>query len=138
VRATFGAAALAVALGGCGPDGLSVQQSGSGDLLTAKQGRALLICPVEAGAFRPCSRATAAVVVPNARTGNEALAYWENDSLVEVMAFGGEEIRCTPSALGGRVRVRLRRVPLERTRGDGFDSDDEAMFEHVPDSCGRG
>ena len=138
VRAAFAFAALAAALSGCGPDGLAVQQSGSADLLTAKHGRALLFCVVAPDAFAPCSRATAAVVVPDAPTGNEAFAYWENDSLVEVMAFGGDEIRCTPWALGGRVAVRLRRLPRERFRRDGFGTEEEAMFEHVSDSCGRG
>ena len=138
MRSAFALAAVATALGGCGVDGLSVKQSGSGDLLIARQGRALLVCVVAPGSFAPCSRSTAAVVLPDAPTGNEIHAYWENDSLVEVMAFGGDEIGCTPSALGGRVSVRLRRLPRERLRSDGFSNHEETMFEHVPDSCGRG
>jgi hypothetical protein len=136
MRPAFALAVLVAALGGCGSDALSVKQSGSGDLFLARQGRALLVCVAAPDSLAPCTRATAAVVVPDAPTGYEADAYWENDSLVQVMAFGGDEIRCTPTALDGRVAVRLRRLPRERLRRNGFESRGGKMFEQVPDSCG--
>jgi len=125
----------AAALAGCGADPLWVQQSGSGDLLIARTGGALIFCVRRPRQAEPCTRAAAEAVVPDAPPA-AAWAEWINDNLVLVRAFGGAEIVCRPTALGGEVRVMLRRLPRETMPAStGWADETDRMFDRVPDSC---
>lgn len=134
IALAFALAFALAALPGCGAEPLHVQQSGSGDLLTARDGGAVLFCVEPPGGFS-CSARSAQVVVPDADAGS-AFARWRDDAMVEVFAFGGAEIGCTPRALGGLVRVALRRLPRERMPSrEQWNLETRRMFAGVADSC---
>lgn len=114
-----------------------MEPSGSGDLVDAMQGTTRLICVEPPESRRSCSTRTAQVVVRNAPDFGQVWAEWRNDNLVEVMVFGAGPVSCVPRAIDGRVRIVLKRLPIEAMPSATAWSDDtERRFADVPDRCG--
>lgn len=129
------AALLAVACNRVDP--LRMERSGTGDLVDAVQGTTRLICIEPPESRRSCSTRTAQVVVRNAPDFGQVWAEWRNDNLVEVTVFGAGPVSCVPSAIDGRVRIVLKRLPIEAMPSAiEWSADSERRFADVQDLCG--